>query len=524
MDDKIIVSNKSALTAKYGAAGVARIKAAVNALIAADKARGILTRLVYLDDAAAMKSCRGKPVLTATDPRQNKDAIDAIFRSKTPQYLTILGAIDVVPHQDLTNPLYDPKDDSDRVAFGDLPYACDAPYSRDIASFKGPTRVVGRLPDLTGARHPTHILVLLEAAAKHKSRPAADYAAYFGLSTYAWRKSTELSLSNVFGSSSALTVSPPNGPRHPAARLAPLAHFINCHGGDTDPAFYGQKGSSYPDSLSSKTVAGKIRPGTVAAVECCYGAQLYDSVTLALPPPICQQYLDQGAYGYLGSSTIAYGPATGNGAADLITQYFLLAILDGASLGRAALLARQQFVQQTVELDPADLKTLGQFNLLGDPSIQPVVLDSATAVPRGTDAPAAARQQRQERRAKLQAFGDFLQGTKPTASKKAAAGRRSPSVKKALANIAREAGIGARREFTAYAVKTPRRVGPSRGKAAPGASRYFVAVYRRSSEDYSVAAVAKEVNGRIVGYRIYQEKTWRAMKGVPSESRRSSVA
>jgi hypothetical protein len=201
-----------------------------------------------------------------------------------------------------------------------------------------------------------------------------------------------------------------------------------------------------------------------------------------------------------------------------------LAILEGASLGRAALLARQQFVQQTAELDPADLKTLGQFSLLGDPSIQPVVLDSATAVPKGTDAAAAARQQRQERRAKLKVFGDFLQDTKPTASKKAAVGRHSPSVKKALANIAREAGIGAHREFTAYTVKTPRRVGPSRDKAAPGASRYFVAVYCRSSEDYLVAAVAREVNARIVGYRIYQEKTWRAMRGVRSESRGSSVA
>src|SRR4029453_14340311 len=105
--------------------------------------------------------------------------------------------------------------------------------------------------------------------------------------------------------------------------------------------------------------------GAGAAVECCYGAQLYDSVTLSLPLPICQRYLIQGAYGYFGSSTIAYGPEEGNGAADLITQYFLLAILDGASLGRAALQARQQFVQQTGELDPVDLKTLGQFNLLG---------------------------------------------------------------------------------------------------------------------------------------------------------------
>ena len=123
--------------------------------------------------------------------------------------------------------------------------------------------------------------------------------------------------------------------------------------------------------MTSDAVKKKIKAGTVAAVECCYGAELYDSVTLALPMPICQRYLEQGAYGYFGSSTIAYGPAEGNGAADLITRFFLLAILDGASLGRAALMARQHFVEEVGELDPVDLKTLAQFSLLGDPSVQP---------------------------------------------------------------------------------------------------------------------------------------------------------
>ena len=37
------------------------------------------------------------------------------------------------------------------------------------------------------------------------------------------------------------------------------------------------------------------------------------------------------------------------------------------------------------ELDPVDLKTLGQFNLLGDPSIHPAAIASATSVPKGVD-------------------------------------------------------------------------------------------------------------------------------------------
>src|SRR5262245_9114884 len=110
MDDKIIVSNRTALTAKYGRAGVAKIKRAVDALIAADAQRAIKSRLVELDDRAAMRGYRGRAVEDAGDERENKDAIDAIFRVANPEYLMILGSIDLVPHQDLTNPLYDPPD------------------------------------------------------------------------------------------------------------------------------------------------------------------------------------------------------------------------------------------------------------------------------------------------------------------------------------------------------------------------------------------------------------------------------
>ena len=115
-------------------------------------------------------------------------------------------------------------------------------------------------------------------------------------------------------------------------------HFINCHGGKEKPAFYGQRDKndrSFPESLTTQSTKGMIVDGTVAAVECCYGAQLYDSVTLDIDIPICQRYLQQGAYGYFGSTTIAYGELNTNAEADFICQYFLLKVLDGASLGHA---------------------------------------------------------------------------------------------------------------------------------------------------------------------------------------------
>ncbi|NGZ95137.1 MAG: hypothetical protein CV089_03210 [Nitrospira sp. WS110] len=512
MDDKVIVTNRSALIRKYGRQGTAKIRQAMRALSAADKKRGMKNRVVYLDDAKTMKKFGGKPVLNATDPRENKHAIDAVFTALRPDYLMILGAPDVVPHQDLDNPVYDPTEgDDDPRAWGDVPYACEAPYSRDPARFVGPTRVVGRVPDLVSAAEPSYLVALLKIATTGQRRELDTYAGYFGLSAAEWRGSTHLSLNNIFGQATDLLLAPPTGPDDLHGRLENRAHFINCHGGPASPEFLGQRGKSYPTALTTKATEGKIMDGTVAAVECCYGAELYDATTLGIDLPICQSYLRQGAYGYLGSTTIAYGPAESNGAADLICQYFLLNVLEGASLGRAALAARQQFVQGTAQMDPVDLKTLAQFCLLGDPSLHPVLRSTPTTVPKGVDPSQAERFFRAERRAKLGEVGAFLSKTKLTASQRIPVRKLPPITKQALANIAKQAGLESRQAYSAFAVKGA--PAPKRGAGKVGAtpSRYFVTVGTPRDGQIDkvkrgVAVVAKEINGRIVGYRIYHQR------------------
>lgn len=52
--DKVVLTNIGALTNKYGSKGLRDIQSAVSALIAADKARGLETRIIALDDSAAM--------------------------------------------------------------------------------------------------------------------------------------------------------------------------------------------------------------------------------------------------------------------------------------------------------------------------------------------------------------------------------------------------------------------------------------------------------------------------------------
>jgi hypothetical protein len=388
--DKLIVSNGNELTRKYKATGKAAIDKAIERLIKADAARGIVTVYVDLGKAATMASY-GAPVIPsggAGNAKLNKQAIDKVFLSGDgrPPYLMLLGSQDVIPHVPLDNPV---PGDGDVNVPSDLPYASDKPYSTDVQDFIAPTRVVGRLPNVTGDVDPAYLLGLLGTATKWKNRPATTYSGFIGISAKVWQKSSELSLDAIFGTLTGMKVSPPDGYKWTAAEAKRLSHFVNCHGAAATPFFYGQKGSSYPEAHSAAWMTGKVVEGTVLAAECCYGAELYDP---SLPTAggqmgICNTYLAGGAYAYFGSSTIAYGPAATNDEADLICQYFLEQILGGASAGRACLQARLDYVKiKSGVLTPTDLKTLGQFNLLADPSVTPVV-----AQPHGTVIPKKAR-------------------------------------------------------------------------------------------------------------------------------------
>ena len=372
--DKLIVTNRTALKAKYGS-GTKQILRALEDLIRADDKRGLVTRVLELDDARTMRVLQAPRVIAVESAEQNKNAIDAAFRTLEPDYLLLLGSRDVVPHQHLRNPMFHKDDDEDASVPSDLPYACEAPYSVQPRDFRGPTRVVGRLPDLTGGTDPAYLARLVNTAATYVRRAPEQYLDYFGVSAAIWKASTELSLRNTFGGCDDLQVVPRKTFEWPARLLRRRAHFINCHGGDREPLFYGQPASGaddYPEAHSARYLRGKVVPGTVVAAECCYGAQLYAPSTRRGQAGICNTYLEGGAYAFFGSSTIAYGPSSGNGEADYICQFFLQQMLGGASLGRAALEARQKFVQWVTILDPHNLKTLAQFDLMGDPSIHPV--------------------------------------------------------------------------------------------------------------------------------------------------------
>jgi hypothetical protein len=520
--DKVIVTNFTALRAKYGPTGVRRIQTAVQSLITADKKRGLVTRICPLDDATVMQQVGGTPVNKASDPKQNKEAIDAVYKALVPDYLMILGAVDVIPHQDLKNPVYSPFDDPDKFAFGDIPYACEAKYSKRPQDFFGPTRVVGRLPDLTGANNPKYLLDLLKTAAMYKDIEAGLYHTCFGISAEIWKNSTALSISATFGNAADLKTVPPAEAQWPRLLLKRLSHFINCHGAMNDSHFYGQPASGaadYPVALDTAYIKQKISKGTVVAAECCYGGQLFDPALNQGQAGMVNTYLAEKAYGFFGSSTIAYGPSDANDQADLICQYFLQSILQGASLGRAALEARQKFVHSSSMSDPTNVKTIAQFNLFADPSITPIKLPPAVTKAVKRAPPVAVKVERVERRRDLFSRGLALAKSQPIISR--VAGKAVESVLSVLGKVAFDYGITLGRMLT-FSVKEPpvskamprglvaRELFPSIVHVIFGAGRPISGQRGKKAEPVknqnrqvtgTVALIVKEVDGRIVSVK-----------------------
>lgn len=400
---KIIVTSRSALIAKYGAAGLNKVNTAIRALVAADKKRGIGTKVVSIDPPP--------------DAATTKLRIDALCTPKPPDYLLLLGAADVIPQCVLDNPLWtgDPDDDADQVVPTDLPYACTAPLSRSCAAYRGPTRVVGRLPDLMGATAPDYVIGLLHGAAKWNARTAPRPLPVLAISTLTWRNSTQTSIAALSGAAGAVHTTPVDGPSWSHGQIDVPLMFVNCHGQQFDPRWYGEKfrnQSTLPTAVDAARLKNAGPTGIVVASECCYATMHWDPQSANGQPSVAGTLMGLGAAGVFGSSTISYGPAVGNGSADIICRLFLETVAAGGSLGRAALTARQRFVGNATTLDPTDAKTLAQFELWGDPSMQPIA--GVEVAPHAARARAAAPMSGpspglSQRRAGLEAIGRALE-------------------------------------------------------------------------------------------------------------------
>lgn len=370
---KLVFVNQSAGQAKYKTTGWTKVEKALKGLVKADKERGISTKLVRIDNKDEMEKYGVSPVTNPKNASAVKRVVDAVFKSVKPHYVLLLGGPDLIPHVPLKNPLFGHNDEDEFIP-SDLPYACDAAYGLDPSKFLGITRVVGRLPDVAGDSSPDYLIKLIKFASGWVSRNKSSYEHYFGVTAKVWKGSTRKNVTSLFGSTKPLQISPSDAPKWSKSLLKPRVHFVNCHGAQSDSKFYGDDGRDIPVAHFSENLEGMVTEGTVVAAECCYGAELYKPSIFGeqFPLPICNRYLAESAYAYLGSTTISYGSDSKLVLADQICHYFLKNVMHGASTGRALLEARQNFLRRNAPINPYALKTLAQFVLLGDPSIHPV--------------------------------------------------------------------------------------------------------------------------------------------------------
>ena len=454
--DKLLITHLAALKRKY-AAQTDTVVASLEALVAADGKRGLSTKVVYLDNASTARSLR-VPRVPEGDWAAAVRAVDRAVEKFGPSYVALVGATDVVPQARVTNPLSGIGDDTDPFVPSDLPYACDLPSSwggsadLPIAQLLSVTRVVGRIPDVVNADDPAVLLAALNTATTYTQHSASTYQQVFSLTAAAWKGSTRLSVDLLPGPAPTTKLSPPARSPWTRTTLKARSHFVNCHGGDFTPDWFGQRDSNAPVdtvALSPEDVARRITRGTVVVAECCYGAMHQDPLQMDGRLPMLWAYLSSGAYAGVGSSTTAYGPADGNGQADLMCRFVLEGVLSGASTGRALLDARQRYVREVGAMGPDDLKTLAQFDLLGDPSLQPVRTPSATTQAKGMVAQRGGRMAGlAQRRAVTRATGRALAQSVPRASARSRRGRVDAGTLAQEAGLRRSAVVGEAVTFT----------------------------------------------------------------------------
>jgi hypothetical protein len=245
--------------------------------------------------------------------------------------------------------------------------------------------------------------------------------------------------------------------------------------------------------LSAADLNKKISYGTVVAAESCYGAQLLNPAETGIS--IANNYLANHALSFMGSSTIAYGPASGQGLADLICQYFIESILAGASTGRAMLEARQKFLNVNgPSLDAYELKTIAQFYMLGDPSISPVI----------TEEPRDAMNTIQNRRMNL--FNKGISIGRSTAPSRKIRTRPSKHHREIMA-VMKDTGFAAIKKQMVFESKPRKQTQEMMIKALTGGRTRFRAFQKSSRGRTGIrnikVLVVKENDQQVLGWRVY---------------------
>jgi hypothetical protein len=282
-----------------------------------------------------------------------------------PKYLFILGnekIIDVARWENNT-------EDGDPIVESDLCYSTldvESPWDGQRYDFDKTIRV-GRLPTYEGEDFDS-FKSYFETATANIGR--LDRIVPYGLSALVWEEESNYEFKKI--APRKVDVSPIVAHSTVSTRMGFESNllFFNLHGSNRAKYWYGQDGGNYPTAFSPEALSDMDRPYFLG-VEACYGARYLGG--LKPGESILFTAMENKCLAFLGSSRIAFGTSTPNGScADFVIGSYVENIKKGESAGDSHIAGLKRLTEDWDSMDDADIKTMAEFSLYGDPSARAV--------------------------------------------------------------------------------------------------------------------------------------------------------
>jgi hypothetical protein len=284
--------------------------------------------------------------------------------------LLIVGDQRVFPSFQTANPVGDRILDPDDFILTDNPYG-EFDWQQPSQCVL-PPYAVGRIaPGVSDSA--ADVCGLLDSLIALRQRPTRR-TGYVEIASRQWQDASGSVLSMI--APSARVIISPDG-RVSASNAAVLdCKFLYCnlHGFVNESAWSGyDNGLSWPvPALTPDAFQTQFVSGTIVFTEACYGLAISGKRTTSSN---ALSLLSAGAAAVIGSTGLAFGtadikPQNLVDADVLARSFFLSAINSGHTVGQSLLQARQALRSTAPITDPYLVKTLLEFQLLGDPSYE----------------------------------------------------------------------------------------------------------------------------------------------------------
>lgn len=348
-----IVTRENALISQLNCSSV-DLRNKISDYIEKSESRGIKYIYVNLDTI---------PQYDNSDENNSVKIVEAfrkILDYARPKYLFLLGnekIIDVVRWENKAC-------DQDADVFGDFAYSVldtVSPWNGQSYNFEKAIRV-GRLPSYNGQTLKS-FSSYFETVNEHL---ASSKVQAYGLSAFTWKDESNYEFKNV--SNKPVDTSPNIDENLVSSRIPIDSNllFFNLHGSDNTKFWYGQDDDNYPSAFSPEILRERAFP-YILGVEACYGARY---IGLTPNESILLTAMQNKCLAFLGSSKIAFGTSAPMGScADIVIGDFIKYMAQGYSASDAHILGLKRLMNGQ-HITDAEIKTLAEFSLYGDPSIK----------------------------------------------------------------------------------------------------------------------------------------------------------